>query len=355
MLALGLDNGRVMLVDEATGEEKWAVQAHSLSSEVEVAMSPNGRFVASVGSGRSGTQRARSSRHDDVWKIWDAASGELHRAVATHDGTGAHRVGLRAVAFSPCGQRLATGDHDTAVVLWDARTGEAEHRIQREARFSTTAIAFSADGAHLASASGTGSIGVFDATTGAWLRTIVVDDYVYCVSFSPTAISILAIAGNNNEIHLWNIDSGEMIRRIKECSAIAIFSPDGRTIATADTGHSRDVHLINVYDAESGEMRYRMVGHTNAVWTASWCPYDGSKFATGSEDGTCKVWDSSTGALIRSLNIGRCIMSVVWGRDWVRDTQGAMAFAMGHHPRLGAGSQVLELEEGVVRMILDRL
>ena len=94
MLALGLDNGWVMVVDEATGEERWSVQAHSPDSLVQVAIPPNGRFVASVGS------------RDDGWKIWDAASGELHRVVATHDGTGAHR--LRAVAFSPCGQRLAT-------------------------------------------------------------------------------------------------------------------------------------------------------------------------------------------------------------------------------------------------------
>ena len=65
MLVLGLDSGRVMVVDEATGD-------------------------------------------NDDWKIWDAASGELHRVVATHDGPGAHIRGLRAVAFSPCGQRLAT-------------------------------------------------------------------------------------------------------------------------------------------------------------------------------------------------------------------------------------------------------
>jgi hypothetical protein len=44
---------------------------------------------------------------------------------------------------------------------------------------------------------------------------------------------------------------------------------------------------------------------------------------------------------------------VAWARDWVLDL--GKAFAMGCHPRLGAGSQVLELEVGVVRMILDRL
>jgi len=183
MLALGLNNGRVMVVDEATGEEKWAVQAHSLLYRVQVAMSPNGRFVASVGF------------LDNDWKIWDAATGELHRADATHDGTGAHIGGLCAVKFSPCGQRLATGGFDGAVILWDARAGEAEHRMQVGEAGESSAIAFTADGARVANGLGDTSIEVFEATTGVWLRTIEEDDLVYCLSFSPIAISILATAG----------------------------------------------------------------------------------------------------------------------------------------------------------------
>ena len=67
MLALGIDGGRVMLVDEATGEEQWTVQAHSAGEHgfTAVTMAPDGRFVASVGS------------NDESWKLWDAASGAL--------------------------------------------------------------------------------------------------------------------------------------------------------------------------------------------------------------------------------------------------------------------------------------
>ena len=77
MLALGLDSGRVMLVDGSTGEKKWAVQAHpTLSGRTKVAMSPgNGRFVASVGI------------RDASFKLRDAEDGWLHM-VGT-DGTGA--------------------------------------------------------------------------------------------------------------------------------------------------------------------------------------------------------------------------------------------------------------------------
>ena len=67
------------------------------------------------------------------------------------------------------------------------------------------------------------------------------------------------------------------------------------------------------------------------------------------------MWDASTGALLRTLNVEGAILSMASGRDWVRDTQRGAAFAMGHQPRLGAGSQVFELEEGVLRMILDRV
>ena len=53
-----------MLVDEATGQERWAVQAHAGEScYTIVAMSPSGRFVVSMGD------------DDEIWKLWDAADG----------------------------------------------------------------------------------------------------------------------------------------------------------------------------------------------------------------------------------------------------------------------------------------
>ena len=77
--------------------------------------------------------------------------------------------------------------------------------------------------------------------------------------------------------------------------------------------------------------------------------------ATGGYNGFCKVWDSSTGARLSRIPVEGEIFSVSWGRDWVLDTQRVTAFAMGHHPRLGAGSQLLALDEELLRMILDRV
>ena len=153
---------------------------------------------------------------------------------------------------------------------------------------------------------------------------------------------------------MWDIESGERIK-IFDGLVFAVFSPDGRTIATASTFGAHEILLI---DVESREIlrRLRPVGHRRQRFlSACFLGKDGSKLVSVSNNDTFKVWDSSTGALLRSKVVRGGIASLAWGPDWVRDTHGAMAFVMGHHPRLGEESQVLELEAGVLRMILDRV
>jgi len=362
MLALGVDVGRLMLVDEATGEVRWTVEAHGEDSVIEVAMSPNGGFVASVGGA------------EENWKLWDVASGDVWMAGARH-GTGAcicevdevgdrvfqegcpvraHKEGLDALTFSPCGQRLASGDNQGAVILWDAQTGRAERRM--ETGSGVMSLSFSFCGARLASEHEDHSIHVWDVSfsgPGALLRTIQNESlFAACLHFSPAdsrTLASVSTVSNNDLVRVWDVDSGEMIRSFAGKS-FAVFSPDGRTIASASTGGACDVLLTN---SDTGALRLRLVGHEGYVLRASFSVDDGSKLASVSSDGTCKVWDSSTGALLRSIAVGASLRSVSWGRDWVRDTQRGVAFAMGHHPRLGESSRVLELDAGVVRMILD--
>ena len=341
------------MVDEASGEVKWAEQARSREfCSARVAISPSGRFVASVGS------------EDRQWKLLDAASGTVHRVGAKH-GTGAcicnghpfvhqgcpvtaHTSRIHALAFSPGGQRLATGGENGAVILWDAHTGKAEQVMHKTDSRGISSLSFSANGARLASSGWNGGICIWNATTGALLRTMAQASCsgIFWVHFHPGESRTLLTAGYDRT-HLWDVDSGKFIRSLAG-SRFAVFSPDGHSIASAGGPGSHDVLLI---DAETGASRRRMLGHTQEVSSASWS-IDGTKLASGSYDGTCKVWDSSTGALLRTFTLQKPVFSVSWGCDWVRD---AVAFAMGQHPRLGAGSPVFSLDVGVVRMILDRV
>ena len=211
MLALGVADGRVMLVDEATGEVKWAVQAHAAGNKWKtlVAMSPSGRFVASVGGG------------DESWTLWDAANGAERMAGARHDGTGActcqvdelghrvvqegcpivaHTAEVNALAFSPCGQTLATGDDDGEIILWKGRAGAQMQGVAEVVH----SFAFSADGARMAFGVGDGSINVWDAWGSALLRTWEEEDEVTWVQFSPVNNSIVATVSFET-ITVWDV------------------------------------------------------------------------------------------------------------------------------------------------------
>ena len=306
MLVVGTADGRVRLVDPATGVVRWEVQSDpGPYLRNEAVISPDGRFVASV---------VGSEEH---WTLWDSASGSAWMTGARHDGTGAcscpvtaagvrtsldggcpvhaHTAGLLAVAFPPCGAKFATGGQDRAVILWDVRTGNAERRMQGDVGvtpipvWEVSALAFSADGARMASGSDHGVIRIYDSATGALLRKIaghldaLDNDHRLSfvgVQFSPTDSRRLLFCGSDWLFgRQWDVESGQPLEYVGY--DVAEFSPDGSTIITANC-NDPDLLLI---DAASGETLRAMVGHTSEARSASFS-LDGSKLASGDSDNT---------------------------------------------------------------------
>jgi len=71
--------------------------------------------------------------------------------------------------------------------------------------------------------------------------------------------------------------------------AALAYSPDGIYIAAGMT--NGDIHL---WTAKDGELRYRLSGHTDMIWSIAFSP-DSTLLATGSEDETVHVWDVAGG------------------------------------------------------------
>jgi WD40 repeat protein len=362
MLALGCYGGRVKLVDEANPrEERWTVEAHagSFGTATHVAMSPSGRFVASFG------------EDDNNWKLFEAASGDEWIAGTLHDGTGAcvchtfndlgrrrihdecsvlaHTSGMYAMDFSKCGQRIATAGKDGSVILWDVQTGKAERCMDGDKKVCSQ-LSFSADSSRLAGRfRGLGLIRFWDTSTGILLHIFQntgVFSYMW-LQFSPVDPKLIASVVRKT-ITLLDMDS-DVVRSFPG-AYFAEFSPDGRTIATLTPFGAHQVLLV---DVKTGIVRSTLHGHHGIIKSAIFID-NGLKIASYDHDRACKIWDS-TGALLRTIELGTIPFSMSWGRDWVRDTNTAMAFAMGHHQRLGAGSHVLGVHEELLQMILDRV
>jgi tetratricopeptide (TPR) repeat protein len=91
-------------------------------------------------------------------KIWDSATGKELLALKGHAGY------VRDVAFSPDGQRLASGSNDQTVKIWDSATGKELCSLKGHAGV-VFGVAFSRDGKRLASANQHGSIHLWETTS----------------------------------------------------------------------------------------------------------------------------------------------------------------------------------------------
>ena len=99
--------------------------------------------------------------------------------------------------------------------------------------------------------------------------------------------SILAVAGGKNAYFFSGSVPGQLIKTVKtphEIAAVALNSQDNKFV----TGGSADT-WVRVYSFSDEEELNLLKGHHGPVWTASFAP-DNKLFATGSEDGTIKLW-----------------------------------------------------------------
>jgi WD40 repeat protein/serine/threonine protein kinase len=233
-----------------------------------------------------------------------------------------HRAGIRSVAWSPDGQRLATASWDMTARIWDAVTGRALLVLKGHAS-GVLSVAWSPDGLRLATASADGTAKVWPAAGGRELRTLKGHTgLVLCVAWSPDGLR-LATGSQDGTVRVWDADAGGELRPplashagVVRCLA---WSPDGKRLATG----GRDT-LARVWDATTfGELYPPLKGHSSDVHSLAWSP-DGLRLATGGGEGTAKVWSTADGRELLELKAHTSrILSVAWSPDGKRLATGS--------------------------------
>ncbi|HYT35712.1 MAG TPA: protein kinase [Ktedonobacteraceae bacterium] len=207
----------------------------------------------------------------------------LGTTIYTYTG---HNAGLRALAWSLDGKRVATASDDNSAQAWDATTGR-NAVIYRGHSSYVEGVAWSPDNIHIVSGSADGTAQIWNGITGEHIYTYRghIDTY----------------SGSCCQTHPW-------VNRVG-------WSPDRKYIVSCDQASdpSRTV-TVQIWDAASGKTLVTYRGHSNGIYAVAWSSL-GDRIASAGYDGTLQIWDATTGNTIATYHGNAFLFGLSWSPD----------------------------------------
>ncbi|MBT0770153.1 TIR domain-containing protein [Kineosporia sp. J2-2] len=340
-LAVGCDNGSVLICDTVSGLPIRTLHGHRARVYLVLAIGRNG-LVTAGGDGElrmwdSATGAQRWSRGDHADWVWPVVAGHEGHLLATSDSSGAvqvlnaadgtvrHVLGgmtppVWTAAFTPDDRLLACGASDGTVRLWQTGDGRLAQVLIGHGG-SVFRVQFDATGEFLATADELGVIRIWETATGTLLRQLTGHTRsVYTMDFHPGG-ELLATADTGGTVRLWRLSTGQTAGVVQAHTSSVYqvqFSPDGLNLASLDSSGSVRMWAVQPAADPPVTPQHELRGHRAAVWPGAFRG-DGTQFATAGNDGTLRLWDVADGQCRHVLHgHGRRITSISFSADGSR-------------------------------------
>ncbi len=294
VLSPGVD--RAVRAWRVRGHDETPAYGHTLDVKT-VAVSPDGKFLATGGT-------------DQTVRLWDLAAGKELFTLKGHAGT------VTALAFTPDGKTLVSAADDHLICFWETDTGKLRCSAKEPGPTnSVPVVVATSDGRRVVAWDMYALIETYDAQTGKQIA--VMDCYdgkqeqrVRCLAFAPDG-ELAAVGCDDGSVRLWNLPSkepsGPDLQAHPDALADVALTPDKKTLVTACT--SGQVKVWDLAKREAKRLRPNpdepetdaIAAHKAGIACLTVSP-DGSRFATAGLDNAVKLWETTTGRLVREWN-----------------------------------------------------
>ena len=285
VLTVHAGDNLVRVKDPATGTTLRIIQGHTTSTTAGVGFSPDGQYVLSGG-------------HETFIRLWNRTNARPVRTLPGYAG------GTAAVSFSPDGTRiLATyGAPGFVAQLWNTETGVLEREFSGHTTWLSTAK-FSPDGQRVATGAQDGTARLWDVATGAQIRAFASPgSLIGAVAVSSNGM-LLVSGASDGTVRVWNTANGQLVRSFQldagSVTSLAFSPATGELLVAWTDG------VLRTFDPVTGELKLDFIGVAGFLEAAAFSP-DGRFILCGEgwPSFAARLWDARKGEVLRVFFAG---------------------------------------------------
>ena len=196
------------------------------------------------------------------------------------------------------GAYVGTCSDDNTVKIWDASSSTNWNLIRTYSNHFAAVLALEFITFDTVSSAGYDrSIRIWSISTGQTQRTINTNSFISCLQLLTNGIH-LASCNSNNNIQIYNLNDGSLIKTLTGHSD---WVRDLVQIKNTNLlASSSDDRTIRIWDLNTNTTKFILNGHTDNVYGLK--QVTGDVLSSGSYDNTVRLWNITSGTLLRNLS-----------------------------------------------------